>query len=301
MRSGLSSADCSSAVLAARKAKLGVSLAAMVAGVDGSGLRAQLARGAAGDAVRAAARAGVALFDSPEGGESLLGEAAGARLMLHVDSTALRPDHVEGRLSLMRERLAQEARPTLLLSGARLLAEDGDALWAAAKRERESGACAGLGIAVEPGGDAAGLAKRFRPEVIQVFAGLLDQRLIRSGTLGEIAAGGAEVQIRTTLLHGLLFLPREGLPPELAEAGPQVSRVRRMIAEAGADPLQAALAFALDRPEASGVIVEAGSAGEVRAILAATGAPSPQLDWPALALDHAAALDAEAQLHRRAA
>ncbi|MFK5065665.1 hypothetical protein, partial [Klebsiella pneumoniae] len=78
-----------------------------VAGVDGSGLRAQLARGAAGDAVRAAARAGVALFDSPEGGESLLGEAAGARLMLHVDSTALRPDHVEGRLSLMRERLSK--------------------------------------------------------------------------------------------------------------------------------------------------------------------------------------------------
>jgi aryl-alcohol dehydrogenase-like predicted oxidoreductase len=168
-------------------------------------------------------------------------------------------------------------------------------------RQREAGACATLGIAVAPGGDAIGLAKRFKPEVMQVFAGLLDQRLIRMGALSEIASGGVEVQIRTALLHGLLFLPREGLPPALAEAGPQVSRVRRMIAEAGADPLQAALAFALDRPEASAVILEAGSVGEVRAILAAACAPSPQLDWPSLALDHPAALDAEAHLSRCAA
>ena len=301
MRPGPSSASSSSAVVAARTAKLGLSLAAMAVGVDGAGLRAQLARGAACDAIAAAARAGVDLFDSPEGGETLLGETVSARFMLHLDSTALRADHVEGRLSLARERLGRSKAPELLLSGARLLADDGDALWAAAMRERECGACAALGIAVEPGGDAAGLAKRFRPEVMQVFTGLLDQRLIRSGALGEISAGGAEVQIRTALLHGLLFLPREGLPPELAAAGPQVSRVRRMIAEAGADPLQAALAFALDRPEASGVIVEAGSAGEVRAILAAACAPSPQLDWPALALDHPAALDAEALLRRRAA
>jgi len=103
------------------------------------------------------------------------------------------------------------------------------------------------------------------------------------------------------MLRSLLFLPREGLPLPLADAGPQVSRVRRVIAEAGADPLQAAVGFALSRPEAAVVIVEAASVGEVRALLAAAAAPLPQLDWAALALHHPAALDAEADLYRRVA
>ncbi len=160
---------------------------------------------------------------------------------------------------------------------------------------------AGFCLCVACGGDALGLARRFKPELMQVSGGLLDQRLVNTGALEAIAGMDIELHLRTTLLHGLLFLPREGLPAAIAEAGPQVSRVRRAIAEAGADPLQAALAFALDRPEASGVVVEANSAAEVRALLAAACAPSPQLDWPSLALDHPAALDAEPDLRRCAA
>ena len=56
-------------------------------------------------------------------------------------------------------------------------------------------------------------------------------------------------------------------------------------------PLQAALAYALDRPEAARVIVGVTSAAELRAILAASYQPSPRLDWSALALDDAGALD----------
>ena len=67
--------------------------------------------------------------------------------------------------------------------------------------------------------------------------------------------------------------------------------IRRMIAEAGADPMQAALAFALGRPEASAVIVGVASPAELRAIVRAAAAVPPVLDWQALALDHAIALD----------
>jgi D-threo-aldose 1-dehydrogenase len=290
-----------SAISAARTAKLGLSLAGFTAGMGGTGLRSRLTRDAAGDALRIFARAGVGLFDGSEDAESLLDGVGDAHFTLRLKPEALGPDQIEGRLNMARERLRPSIAFDVLLDGGRLLAPDGDALWAAVLAASGTGVCGAVGIAVEPGGDALGLARRFKPKLIQVCAGLLDQRLILSGALGEIAALGAEVHVRTSLLHGLLFMPREGLPPALAEAGPQVSRVRRLIAEAGADPLQAALAFALDRPEASHVIVEASSAGEVRALLAAAAAPAPALDWPALALDHPAALDAEARLGRRAA
>lgn len=289
-----------SASPAARTAKLGLSLAAFVAGMDVAGLRGRLAREGAAEALRLFACAGACVFDGPEDGEALLDGVGDARLVLHLKPEALGPDHLQGRIEMARERLRRSIAFDALIDGSRLLADDGDALWTAAASLEDAG-CTGVGIAVEPGGDALGLARRFKPRLMQVSAGLLDQRLIRSGALGEIAGMGVELHLRTTLLHGLLFLPREGLPPAMAEAGPHLSRVRRLIAEAGADPLQAALAFALDRPEAAHVIVEAASVGEVRALLAAAAAPSPALDWPALALDHAAALDAEARLGRQAA
>lgn len=285
----------------ARTAKLGLSLAAFAVDLGGAGLRGRLARESAHEALRLFARAGACLFDAPEDAESLLESVGDARVTLRLKSEALGPDQVEGRLNMVRDRLRRSIAFDALIDGTRLLAPDGDDLWAAALQASRSETCAAVGISVEPGGDALGLARRFKPKLMQVSAGLLDQRLILSGGLEEIAALGIEVHMRTSLLHGLLFLPREGLPPALAEAGPQVSRVRRLIAEAGADPLQAALAFALDRPEASRVIVEADSAGEVRALLAAAASASPDLDWPALALHHAAALDAEGRLGRRAA
>ena len=126
---------------------------------------------------------------------------------------------------------------------------------------------------------------------MQLPASLLDQRLIQDGVLDDIAGRGVELHLRSIFLQGLLFLPRDGLPAGLAAAGPRLSRIRRTIAEAGADPLQAALAFALSRPEASAVVVGVASAAELRAVLAAAAAPAPQLDWGALALDNAVALD----------
>ncbi len=303
MRSGPTAV---SATCAARKAKLGLSLGGFGIqngfGVQsGKGLRAELARRAAGEAVAVAARSGVTLFDTVEGDEAAMRDAGEGRLLLQLRSADLGAGRLEGRLGQARGRMRSLRPLTLMFEAARLLTEGGQQLWAEAGRLHDIGAVSGLGVTLEPGGDALGVARRFKPDLIHVCVGLLDQRLVASGALSEIAAMGVEVHLRTALLRGLLFLPRDGLPAAVAEAGPQVSRVRRLIAEAGADPLHAALSFALDRPEASGVIVEAASVGEVRAILAAAAAPSPRLDWPALALDHPAALAAEAGLRHRAA
>lgn len=240
------------------------------------------------DAVRAALRGGVSLLQG-EDAEAFPFGADGLRVMLQGAPPF--PDEAA--------RLAPGEDVTLMVRGADALTEK--AAWKQAMGLRDRGACDRVGLSVGAGGDALGLARRFKPALIQIACGVLDQRAIRSGALDAIAAMGIEIQLRTSLLKGLLFLPREALPAELAEAGRQVSRVRRVIAEAGADPLQAALAFALHRPEASAVIVPAGSVGEVRALLAASAAPLPELDWDALALDHPAALDAEAELHRRIA
>ena len=66
---------------------------------------------------------------------------------------------------------------------------------------------------------------------------------------------------------------------------------RRMIAEGRSDPLQAALGFALSRPEATTVLVGVTSAAELQAVIAAASSPPPDLDWDDMALDDPVALD----------
>lgn len=262
----------------------------------------------------AAAEIGRILQGAAAGGVKLLDTGGGAQAEALIGRTCPRPnpfrltlvtaplhdgvDAVEAAVRLSFRALQVERADTLIVRrGADLFGANGPALWDRARRLKDAGLFDRIGVAAEPGEDALGIARRFRPDVMQLPASLLDQRLIQGGALAEIAALDVEVVLRSIFLQGLLFLPRDGLPAPLAEAGPRLSRIRRTIAEAGADPMQAALAFALARPEASAVVVDVASAGELGAILAAASAPAPQLDWDDLALDHAVALDS----HRWAA
>ena len=195
----------------------------------------------------------------------------------------------EARASL--DRLGLECAAVLLASASDLLGPHGPALWKRMRALKDAGLFERIGVSAAPEDDPLGVARRFKPDLMQLPVSLLDQRLVADGTLSEIAGLGVDVHLRSIFLQGLLFLPGHDLPRGLAAAAPRLSRIRRIIAEAGADPLHAALAFALGRAEASAVIVGVASAAELRAILAAAAAPAPVLDWSALALDPTISLD----------
>jgi aryl-alcohol dehydrogenase-like predicted oxidoreductase len=172
-----------------------------------------------------------------------------------------------------------------------LMGPDGDALWARLEKLKGEGLISKIGISATAADQPLLLAKRFKPDLMQVPASILDQRLVKNGTIGNLADLGIEVQIRSVFLQGLLFLPRENLPANLVPVGPHLSRVRRMMAEGGADPLHAALSFALNLEGVSTVMVGVTSAAELRAIVAASERKAPKLNWDAMALTDEVALD----------
>ncbi len=241
--------------------------------------------------VALAADAGVRLVDTAaewSGSEAALGSALPRRPPLRVVTKTARLsgglDAVERRARASLRNLQQgQAHAILVHRAADLLAPEGAALWDRLKRLKDEGLYENIGIAACVCDDPVGLARRFKPDLMQLPASLMDQRLVISGALDTIAAMGIEIQLRSVFLRGLLFKPGHDLPDGLSALAPNLSRVRRAIAEAGADPLQAALAFALGRPEASAVIVGVSAPGELRAILAAAAVPAPQMDWAALA------------------
>ena len=267
------------------------------------GGRGRLSEAEAMAAVALAAEAGVRLIDvSAQYGdaESVLGRVLPEtppspppfRIVTKTAPIAQGVHMVEtaARASLQKMRVERGAA-IVVHDPADLLGPQGEALWARLNRLKDQGLYKAVGIAASPADDPVCLARRFKPDLMQLPTSLLDQRLIDDGSLATLAEMGVEVHLRSVFQQGLLFLPRAGLPAPLASAGPRLSRIQRTIAEAGVDPMQAALAFAMNRPEASAVIVTIASAAELRAILAAATTPSPQLDWAALKLHDPVALD----------
>lgn len=201
-------------------------------------------------------------------------------------------DRVETRARRSLEKMGLSRGHAILVHAAEdLLGPDGPALWDRLQGLKAEGLFQKIGVSCYGSDEPVHLARRFRPDLIQLPCSLLDQRPDRDGTLRSLADLGVEIHLRSIFLQGLLFLDRDQLPAALGDAGPRLSRIRRALAEAGADPLQAALAYAQTRPEASAVILGVTSAAELRAILAAAATPAPDLDWSALALDHPVALD----------
>ena len=258
-------------------------------GAAGSSRRAGAAEAFA--AIALAADAGVRMVDcppEPEAAERLLGEVLprepAFRLVVRAADVDGGPGAVIRRLRTSLRRLKVERADAMLVRASAVTGEDGPRLWDALLRLKDEGVTGAVGLTACVCDDPAGLARRLRPDLMQMPLSLLDQRLLASGALDEIAGRGVEVHLRSVFLHGLLFFDgAEGVLD--APLSPHVSRLRRTLAEAGADPMQAALAFALSRPQASKVVVGVGSAAEVRAVLRAAEARGPALDWETLCVD----------------
>jgi aryl-alcohol dehydrogenase-like predicted oxidoreductase len=265
----------------------------------GAALRGRPPEAEVRDMLIAAARADLGFLDA--GGaapscEGLLGEHLPRPTPMGVLIRSVRgdrgPDAVEAevRASLMRLKLTK-ARAVVVQSASDLFAPAGPALWDRLKMLRDEGLFDQVGVCAYASDDPVGVARRFKPDLLQAPASLLDQRLLLDGSLVAVREMGIEVHLRSIFLNGLLFLPPDRVPAQLKGAAGRLSRARRMIAEGRSDPLQAALGFALSRPEADAVLVGASTAAELAAVIAAASSPPPDLDWDEMALDDPVALD----------
>ena len=280
--------------------KLGLGAAQF--GLDsGAAPRARAPEAEVREMLSLAARAGIGVLDTGAAsahGEAVIGAVMPRPSRFAVTVKAARGDRgpafveAEARASLARLGLTR-ADAIMVQAAGDLFTPYGADLWDRLRMLRDAGLFDSVGISAYASDDPVGLARRFRPDVIQAPASLLDQRLLVDGSLAAVREMGVEVHLRSIFLHGLLFKPPPPgrTPPEVKAAATRLSRARRMIAEGRSDPLQAGLGFALSRPEASAVIVGAASAAELSAVIAAAASPPPDLDWDDMAIEDPEVLD----------
>lgn len=252
--------------------------------------------------LQTAADAGVTFVATrPEGdGERLLGQAWPFPSPFHVSvrtvSLSDGVDRVEARARRSLERLGLPRGDVLLAnSAADLCGAEGRALWDRMQALKDRGLYRRIGFCATMEDGPALLARRFQPDVVQLPCNLLDQRAHRTGVLDELAGLDVAVHVSSVFARGLLFMSGDALPSELAHHAPQLSRIRRRLAEARVDPMQATLAYTLSLPQVAAVVASVASAAELRAVLAAAHAPAPALDWEALQLEQPAAITAGAR------
>lgn len=250
------------------------------------------------DILSIAGRSGLSVLEvprQPATADTLLRGALPQPNPFQLTLTTIRPDRgpeaVEAELRAQMLRLGVERVDTIIAPSATdLFSPQGPALWDRLRVLKDEGVCKRIGVPVYASDDPVGVARRFKPDVVQAPASLLDQRLLLDGSLAAIRELGCEVHLRSIFLNGVLFLPPDRAPSHLKAAAGRISRARRLIAEGKSDPLQAALGFALSRPEASAVLVGVTSAAEMNAVVAAAMSPPPDLDWDEMAIDDPEAL-----------
>jgi aryl-alcohol dehydrogenase-like predicted oxidoreductase len=171
----------------------------------------------------------------------------------------------------------------LLVHAARdLLGPSGTTLWRSLQALKAEGVIGGIGISAYVADDPVMLAERFRPDAMQLPLSLLDQRLLKDGSLNRLKQLGVEIHARSLFLQGLLLMPEP--PQKLSAARPMLEKARTEIARAGIDPLTAALGFVLSQPMVDVAVVGLTGRRQLQEIVAAALSPLPEWDWTACAL-----------------
>jgi aryl-alcohol dehydrogenase-like predicted oxidoreductase len=264
-------------------AKLGLGTVQFGQAYGVSNVHGKVSPDAARAILRRASEGGITVLDTAANygeAEQILGQFDTSAFRVITKTIGVK-NGVDAVMAQARRSAQNLNADTLLVHAAGDLAND--ELWPALQSLKADGIFRRIGISVYAADNPAALAARFQPDVMQLPLSLLDQRLLKDGTLARLKALGIEVHARSIFLQGLLFL--EKLPAKLAHAAPQLAAVKSAIRAAGSTPLAAALGFALSRPEISVAPVGVTSLTELEEILGAATLDLPTLEWDALALD----------------
>jgi len=113
---------------------------------------------------------------------------------------------------------------------------------------------------------------------------VLDQRLIASGHVAQLARLGVEIHVRSVFLQGLLLMAPEAIPAPLQGAARSVAEFQAFAAAGGCSPASAALQFGAALPGVRAVLAGVNNAAQLDELL----------DYGSCAVDAAAGLDGAA-------
>lgn len=180
-------------------------------------------------------------------------------------------------------RLGDRLHALMFHSAADLLADDGPALWDAAREALPGHAVVRLGVSCYAPDELLTLRERLDVQIAQLPANALDQRLQR--TLTDAAQAerltGVELHVRSAFLQGLLLSPERGAT-RVPAAAAALQRWQARCADTALDSATAALGVVKALPRVQTCVVGVETPAQWHEVHAAWTRATP-LHWPDLA------------------
>jgi aryl-alcohol dehydrogenase-like predicted oxidoreductase len=249
-------------------------------------LRGRVSPDEAGQIIGDALAAGIRVFDTAAAygdSETILGQALrhpDVRIVTKLPAIAgerIDTAAIDGLRHTFEQSLAllkRKAVDGLLLHRPDDLSKPGGGKLARLLEElKAAGRCSKIGVSVYDAPQIQTAQKSMPLDLVQAPANLLDQRLLRDGSLQALKDSGCEVHVRSAFLQGLL-IGRDGLLPAYFERyAPAIKMVRAAAGDAQLSMLEVALGFLLTQPAIDHIIVGVTRADELAAIIAAARHP----------------------------
>ncbi len=194
----------------------------------------------------------------------------------------VRREHVaqlSGHFYRSLERLRQPSVHGLLMHRAADLCRPGaELLFEQLANLQREGLVSKVGASFYTSAEIAAVGKVLAPGLAQVPVSLVDQRLLRDGTLASMRADGIEVHARSVFLQGLLLMDPDRVPAQFAAHVPLLRRIERHAAAAGISKLALAIGFVAALREIDTLLVGVTSAAELREVVEASKTRLPLQD-----------------------
>ena len=160
-----------------------------------------------------------------------------------------------------------------------LLSPQGNVLYKALEKLKESGRIEKIGISVYSPDEIETICARYAIDLIQAPFNVLDRRLIETGWLDRLWRDGIELHVRSVFLQGLLLMSSSARPVKFRRWQELWDHWDTWLGKNNLTPLAACLRYALSQRGISRVIVGVDSLIQFEQILkAAEGDLLPQSD-----------------------
>ena len=206
---------------------------------------------------------------------------------IHLGIDIIRSRFLESLQLLNRPRL----HGLLVHHAQDLRHECGAELWNMMQYFRDAGLVEKIGFSCYVEDDPWELAQRFRPDIIQLPASILDQRLYRSGALDAMSSAGIKLIARSIFLQGLLLMDPNAIPDSLSQARPYIERLRDQAAAHGLSRLELIIQYMLGLSQIDHFVIGVTNVPELTAIIAASQIAAKSIDASGLACQNEAILN----------
>lgn len=149
-----------------------------------------------------------------------------------------------------------------------IFAPNGSNLLDALERLKSQGYASKIGVSVYTSSQINKILDYFKPDIIQLPINVLDQRLIRDGTIAYLSGLGIEVHARSAFLQGLLLMKiNDDMPKYFEPWGPLLSKWHSFCSDQLISPLHAALGFVCGLKDISYALVGVENQKQLKEIL----------------------------------